>query len=487
MDNKYYGDTRWKIFIGNYDGVEKTAVDRLYGFVQNYLPYILTVHQADENWLEELKNGQKLLVIGTLENQPVLQQLADEGLYETESSPEGFCIQTIRYLDAEENNIIVLQGADAAGVLYAVSDFIRFFILGKERYSNFTFNAKYPVFIDPIHDFTRRSRPSIEYRGIWTWGHVINDIERYFSHMSYHKLNIVVLWNDVVPINAKEIIDLAKSYNIKVIWGYTWSWGEDVDPANEDHVKLWQDRVLEIYETQYKDLNVDGIYFQSFTETSDQQMGEYSIATLAKDWADKLTQPLYEKYPDLWIQFGVHHTSITDQYQEFQSLDPRMTINWEDLDSFPYTYNSSTYDEKTQEEFLNRHNKLLHLRGEKERFAAVWKGFTVLNWSKFEHQKGRFILGHGNKVALKKKMDEQSFYWNYLEPYWFTQVKALQTISKQIAQADIKDRCILALVEDGAYECVAAKSVGLYAECLWDPNQDEKELVEAILHDDYSI
>jgi hypothetical protein len=37
-----------------------------------------------------------------------------------------------------------------------------------------------------------------------------------------------------------------------------------------------------------------------------------------------------EKYPDLDIQFGLHATSILDNYTCLEELDSRITITWED-------------------------------------------------------------------------------------------------------------------------------------------------------------
>lgn len=58
------------------------------------------------------------------------------------------------------------------------------------------------------------SAPAIKNRAIWTWGHVIFDYEKFFENMSLLRLNEIVIWNDYMPVNAKQVVDAAHGYGI---------------------------------------------------------------------------------------------------------------------------------------------------------------------------------------------------------------------------------------------------------------------------------
>ena len=127
--------------------------------------------------------------------------------------------------------------------------------------------------------------------------------------------------------------------------------------------------------------------------------------------------------------------------------------------------------------------ELLALRGTQERFGAVLKGFTVLNWTRFEHQKGPFVLGEVSPVYTAQRAEEKEFYWRYAAPYWIRQAPFLRRYLQTVADAPVNDRLITALVEDGVWEGGLHISVQLLSELLWDPDADPGELLTVILHD----
>lgn len=378
MNHFHYGDHRWQIIYGRYDGIEKTATDRLYGFVQHFVPYILTAQPA-----VKADDFHHQIVLGTMESNPLLRELADLDFFRPQTRPEGYCIHTGRHPRHPDQQITILQGADPAGVLYAVADCQRWAIQDKEVYHGYHYDKKYRPFLDDALPFHRSSYPKIEHRGFWSWGHVIYDYRGYIDHMSDCKLNTLILWNDFAPLNAQEIIDYAHAHAVKVIWGFSWCWGQPVDPLDPQELEKWTHFALETYEQQYAPLNADGIYFQTFTETADTTIGSRSVSDLVIHWVNEISSRVYERYPDLWIQFGIHASSIRSECSKFSAIDPRMSIVWEDAGNFPYAYDPAQCSHP--EEALAYTRQLLALRGQQERFGAVFKGFTVLNWARFEH------------------------------------------------------------------------------------------------------
>ena len=52
-------------------------------------------------------------------------------------------------------------------------------------------------------------------------------------------------------------------------------------------------------------------------------MGGQRVAALACKWVNRISADLYAIKPDLHIQFGLHATSIVDDYTDLAALDPR--------------------------------------------------------------------------------------------------------------------------------------------------------------------
>ena len=87
-------------------------------------------------------------------------------------------------------------------------------------------------------------------------------------------MNRLTVWNDVPPVNCRQFIEYAHSHGIKVVLGYSWGYAlATLDPTSPEHRRLIKDDVLKNYADHYKDLGMDGIYFQNFTEQSNTMIG----------------------------------------------------------------------------------------------------------------------------------------------------------------------------------------------------------------------
>ena len=477
MERKEYTDRRVELRTGSLTPVENTAVDRLHGLVQSFVPYTPAVRAWDAPADEKTA---LTLIPGTLNGNPRLRMLADRGFFQPETRPEGYSVKTAPDPDDPSRRLTVLQGADPAGVLYAAADYERYAIRDREVYEGYIYNRHYRPFIDPALPFARQSAPAIEHRGLWTWGHVICDFRGYIDHMADNRMNTLIVWNDFAPSNAAEIVAYAHEHAVKVIWGFSWCWGEPVDPQSAADLEKWTQRVLDTYEKQYLPTGGDGIYFQAFTETKDTVIGGESIASLAARWVDAISRAVYARFPDLWIQFGVHATSIRESADEMRQLDPRMSIVWEDAGGFPYAYDPRKSDDAATLDYTRR---LLSLRGERERFGAVFKGYTVLNWPTIEHQRSAFPMGVMPEPYKKARAGEKEFYWRFVAPYWIRKAPFLQTILQTIARAPVADRLVTALVEDGLWEESSHTSAAILAELMWDPDADLDAVLDAVFHD----
>jgi hypothetical protein len=292
--------------------------------------------------------------------------------------------------------------------------------------------------------------------------------------MASLKLNMITVWNDYVPVNAAEFVRYAHEKEIKVIWGYSWGWGEvSLDISDEIILKKWTDAAVRTYETQYAGLGGDGIYFQLFTETFERLQNGVVIAKAAARWVNTISAELLSRHPGMTIQFGLHASSVKDDLDFIKEVDPHVTIVWEDCGSFPYHY----IPQKTGdfEETLAFTKTISGLRGDGEKFGAVLKGLSCLNWDIFEHQKGNFIMGANLSAGIKDAKLKAAI-WRYIQAYWIRNSdKAYETI-KVIHEKTQGRTAISALVDDGLFEDKIWYPAALFAAMTWDVNMNIKDL-----------
>lgn len=75
MDYRSFEGVRWKIVYGEYEGVEKYAVNELYKVVQQNVPYILTLnHHGDTENLKDFN----LIFIGTIKSNSHIKEFASK-------------------------------------------------------------------------------------------------------------------------------------------------------------------------------------------------------------------------------------------------------------------------------------------------------------------------------------------------------------------------------------------------------------------------
>ena len=470
---------KWRILIPTHlSPILKTALADLYGIVDAYLPYPLAV--TDESVAPAGGYAENLIVIGTAENGCLCRALADDGFFTPEKHCGGYAIRVGASPYHEGRQLIVLCGADDAGLLYAVHALDLAYLRDAVRYHGYHYNRRHAAFVDEMPAWEKKTYPKIDRRGIWTWGHAIYDYRAYFARMSALGFNHVVIWNDCVPCNAADVLAEAHRRAITVFWGFSCSWGETVDPNDPRDTEKWCTRVLDVYTREYAPLGGDGVYFQAFTETGNHEIGGRSIASLVTDWANAICGTLHKAYPTLDIEFGIHATSIGDSWQALSGIDPEVAVMWEDCGDFPYAYDPAR--QANTAAAIAYTEKLLTLHGADTRFAAVLKGFTVLDWSHFEHYHGSIVMGCASPDFLAKRTQDKRFTWQYARPYWYAGAKKLADYCRTVAEAGIRQTTVTALMEDGMFECHTDPCAVLFASLLWDWSQDTDALIRYAEH-----
>lgn len=383
------------------------------------------------------------------------------------AAPEGYRI-TVR------SDAVYLEGSDDNGALYACIDLETRYLL-KIRLTHTHMPFFRDAFASALPDASFASAPAVRSRGLWTWGHTITDYRGYLDNMVRTKLNTLILWNDHVPVNARQIAQYAHACGIRLYWGYSWCWDTDCSAFDLNRIDDYVHDIVAEYESSYAHLGGDGIYFQSFTELSEETIGDVLIADAVTRLVNQAAQRILEKHPDLDIQFGLHATSVRERLDYIARTDPRVRITWEDCGAFPYAYlpeQTDGFDETCA--FVRR---LLRLRGQNERFGSVLKGFTCLDWTSFQHLRGPHMLGVSTKDTADRRAQRKAEVWRLVQAYWLRNAGHARKMLRLMAHESCGDLCLTALMEDGAFESLLPFPAALWAQMLWDPDQDLQDLL----------
>lgn len=385
------------------------------------------------------------------------------------------------YFIKVENDTVIIGGYDERGVLCGCVDFYNKYIVKYEHPGDDRYVIN--IFEDKLADFEYSSYPAVKNRGLWTWGHVVYDFKGYIDNLARLKMNTLVIWNDSVPIGAKEITDYAHSFGIKVIWGYAWGWDTDCKKVFGEKSENISKMIFEKYEKEYAMLGGDGIYFQSYTEVQTQEINGRNIAKEVATLVNETAALFYEKYPEIQLQFGLHATSVDENLEFIKTVNPKIRIVWENCGAFPFSYIPSDVEkfDKTRE-FIE---KAAVLRGTNDKFGVVTKGLTKLDWTVFEHLDGAVCAGVCSKKMKQNRIERKAKIWKYLQAYWLVNADKAQEAVRIMADLKQGDLYITPLVEDGMFEENIMFPVALFSEMLWDTKTPVKEMISAVALREY--
>ncbi|MBR3502953.1 MAG: hypothetical protein IKO07_01765 [Clostridia bacterium] len=362
-------------------------------------------------------------------------------------------------------------GADDVALMHGCMEFCGRY-LGQARLARRTANPYYfnPLFTEaplPQTDYT--SAPAIQRRGLWTWGMSVYDWRGYLENMARLRLNEVIIWNDFAPLNGREIVERAHSLGIGVIWGYAWGWDTTMRLDVSDEAV---ERIIATYEREYAPLGGDGIYFQSFTETGSETLDGRLIAEAVTEFVNRTAGRLLEKHPGLRLQFGLHAASVKNRLAYIAQVDPRVEIIWENCGDFPY--HSLPDHTDAPEETRAFTEKIITLRPEGVA-GAVLKSMVQLDWGRFQHQTGPAMLGCGSEAEIEARLPLFRQIWRYVAGEWLAHGEKCLETARQFAAND--GAAVYNLVDDGLFEREIPLPVALFAECLWDPAREWRDIL----------
>ncbi len=476
---------RWKIIYGRYDDIQRFAVAELQRTIQSYVPYVVEIIAARDYQPREKDH---CLVLGTAEDNPLVKRCIDQGWINPPVKAEGFAYRCDDSPFPPAKRAAVIAGADAKGVLNGVADFGAAIV--SPQCVSLTATCRHFA-VSNLKNFAYDAAPVIDNRGIWTWGYVIYDYRNFLDNMARLKLNMLTIWNDCAPLNLREVVDYAHNRGIRLVCGYHWGWGvSGLSLASRSDCEKVRDEAIVNYEKQYQPCGVDGIYFQALTEHPNTMEGGRTTAALVCDWVNLIGQALLERRPGLYIQFGLHTTSILDHYPDLLPLDPRIAIIWEDAGTTPYAYlptlehpADSHYSKHGLGNFegtLAYSKKIAAFRGKTE-FGLCAKGYSNLDWEfEFEHH-GPFLLGERSGRFLRRRTEEKRQWNDCINAAWPPCAEAQARFYREIRAAAPGWITAIALVEDALFETGIPFSAALFAETVWNPDRRVDELTKTAL------
>ncbi|HHV54931.1 MAG TPA: hypothetical protein GXX55_05755 [Firmicutes bacterium] len=470
----------WVVIYGERRGTEWYAVKEINRIIQRDVPYILRIVGADSADEEVMHHN--VIILGTPKSNPMIRRFLEDGVIDIcDGKPERYHLRVVPNGRVPGRHFVIIAGSNPNGLLYGIRD-LEHYVLHRSSTGSACQENVIPSFERQLSQVDMKGGPAIDYRGLWTWGHVVYDYKRYLDNMSRWKMNMVVIWNDHAPVNAREVVEYAHERGIKVIWGYSWGWGERVDPNRPEELQIWTQRAIEKYEREYQDTGCDGIYFQTFTETNDLELNGRPIAELAVEWVNTISRKLFERHPELIIQFGLHATSIRENYSALAGVDERVSIVWEDIGiprpAFPFSYEPEELE--YFDSAVNYTSRIARLRGAEERVGIVVKSMTNLDWSRFEHQPRSFVMGEWDPGFVSHRAQQKIGRWRRVESEWRKNLgRVLETV-RALADARPRRSTVLGLVEDGLWEEKMWLPVVLLAEASWGPHTEPQQLLEKV-------
>lgn len=460
----------WKILYSNYVGAEKKAVELVQAEVGKFIlrdPGVYTLHVLEcAKMPSELDKN--VIIVSTY------NEIVAEYVNENEIPENGYLIKVFDNPKNSDLQIVLITAREDYNVFYGAVDFVDDYpavaapVSGGLRTPCEMYDGKLP-------SYEYASAPTAKTRSIFTWGHPINDYRSYIENIARLKINQLIVWNDFLPINAKEIVDYAHEYNIELFWGFPWGWDTNCAEIDLDALDAVKDDIVRTFREIYDGAG-DGIYFQSFTELHQDKLGDTVIAEAVANFVNSTARELFEIRPELRIQFGLHAISVKEHLEYIADVDERIEIVWEDCGTFPYHYLPVVKDEDEFNKTLEFTDKILNLR-KRGKTGLVYKGMMTMDWSKFVHQSGPYIMGKASREIIESDKEMLKPIWAAFRSEWLTNGKYAYLHTQEVYKKTNGDinLCIAGALDGGIWFPEA-----LCAQILWNCTEPYETILEKV-------
>ena len=459
----------WKIIYTDYSGMEKKAVEFLSAEVGKYILRDAEVYTLYVLACEKLgaKHDKNVIIIGKYNENELIRQY----IKKDEIAENGFAVKVMK---TEENlNMVLITAYSEENLFYGAVHFVDDFLPAIAPVSG-GLRTPSEIFYNELPDYFKTVAPDFKTRSVFTWGHPINNYRRYIENMARLKINQIIIWNDFLPLNAKDIVDFAHEFKIEIIWGFAWGWSTNcTEVIFEDLERLKQD-ILKNFRENYMSAG-DGIYFQSFTELHTDKIGDMLIAEAVVDFVNSAAGEIFKIKPDFKIQFGLHATSVKEHLEYIDNVDRRIEIIWEDCGVFPYHY-LPVVSEKEFDKTMEFTDKILTLR-DGEKAGVVYKGMMTMDWTKFSHQSGPYVMGMASDEIIEHDIKMLSPIWKNFQSEWMECGRHVVKMTRSIKEKYGKNvnLCIAGALDGGIWFPEA-----LCAEIMWNADEEFEEIRERV-------
>lgn len=463
-----------KVIYSNFAGPEKKALELInkeVGAIVCRDAKVYTIHV-----LPFEKDGcaidKNIIAVGCItENQTIKKYIS-----ESEIPKNGYLVKIIDNPENKNLKITLITAFTPINVFYAAVDYVDNYLPAAAKNLSNRIQSEYNTFDDKIPDYIHASSPKTNKRSIFTWGQPINDYRQYIDNAARCKINQIIIWNDFLPINAKDIIDYAHEYEMEVIWGFAWGWSTNCLNTDLNNMEKIKKDIIDRFKNDYASIG-DGIYFQSFTETDAEEINGVLIAEAVVRLVNEVSAELYEIKPDVHIQFGLHALSVRKHLEYIENVDKRIEIIWEDCGSFPYNYIPQIKNKSDFAETLSFTEKIVNLR-DRGKTGLVYKGLMTLDWAHFAHQSGPYILGENSEKTVAEDIEFIRPMWRPFTADWLIYGEYAYNFTKKLHE----------LGSENINLNIAAQLAGgiwfpfsLLSEILWNTDDTYDEILSRVL------
>lgn len=469
----------WEILYSKYEGIEKKAIELLNKEMSALItrdPNVYTFHTLTVKKATELPEGKNAVVVGVYDENPIIRKFIEK----EEIKENGYVVKVMKNPKEPDLNVVIITANESINVFYGVVDFVDdyFSLYAYRRTPDSSLVFCDELFLNPIPDYYNSSVPVIKTRNIFTWGHPINDYREYIDNMARLRFNQLIIWNDFVPLNAKDIVSYAHEYGISLIWGFAWGWSRHCEEIDFENLDGLTNEIVEKYEKEYAHTGADGIYFQSFTELKQEYIGEKLIAQCVTDFVNKTANELLKKHPKLLIQFGLHATSVKEQLEFIKNVDKRVDIIWEDCGEFPHSYSPKMIDKKEYEKTEVFTKEIVNLRDDTAD-GVLYKGCLTLDWvgDYFVHQTGPYIMGTESEKQKERDLEVIKPLWKEFQINWLTNGKYAYDMTNLIKEKENFSIGIAGQLTGGMWFPPA-----LISQILWECDKPYEEILNKVLN-----
>ncbi len=467
--SKMRGGT-WKVVYSSAEGPQGRALETL---TERLGPYFLReghvatpfVLPLEKDGGAAVKGKRDMIVVGMPSENSTLR----DRLGGVDVPVGGYLIRTF---NEKGRNVVLLAGDTPEAVLWSVFDFLDVVAPDLEgklcnqhgRYAGMFFRAK------EVPRFECRRQPQTPVRSIFSWGHVVDDYRVTFREMARARLNRAILWNDQRVVNARDVVECAHSWGVKVFWGFSWGWTlSGKDAADLDFGKLADDIVAE-WRRVWKPMGGDGIYFQSFTETNKREIGGRSIPEAVTELVNEVSKRIRAEAPGLEIVFGLHSNSMKREgaAEAIAKVDPSLEILWENCGGFPF-WEANGEVVGPDGEFCD---KILSLTPS---VGLAWKAQLRIDWGNYASPAGPFMLGCAGPKLLARDQAVTAHRLGSFDEDWILNGRSAHELVRHIRAGKRQPREFNAVAE---YNPPYGFATHCQAELFWNSDDSWEEIAK---------